>query len=164
MPTKGRLNGRQNPQALTVLRQFRLIYGSVRQHFRQIEAACGVSGSQLWILQEVVKAPGVGVSELANRLSIHQSTCSQLVEKLVRRGLLKKARLTDDQRRVGLTVSARGKKAVDCAPGPAQGLLPTVLANLPESALKSLERNLSVVIKELPITDAKAAKRPLADL
>jgi hypothetical protein len=31
--------------AFAVLKQFRLIYGSVKQHFREVESSCGVSGS-----------------------------------------------------------------------------------------------------------------------
>ena len=30
---------------LVVLKQFQVIYGSVRQHFRDVEQRCGVSGS-----------------------------------------------------------------------------------------------------------------------
>ena len=59
-----------DPVALAVLKQFRLIFGSVRQHFREVEQCCGVSGSQLWLLHEIAHTPGVGVSELAGRLSI----------------------------------------------------------------------------------------------
>ena len=90
---------------LVVLKQFRVIYGSVRQHFRDVEQRCGVSGSQLWLLHEIAHTPGVGVSELAARLSIHQSTCSQLVDKLEARGLISKARKADDQRRVGVQLT-----------------------------------------------------------
>lgn len=164
MMKRPRANGRQNHQAMIVLKQFRLIYGSVRQHFLHIEKICGISGSQLWILQEVQKTPDIGVSELGQRLSIHQSTCSQLVEKLVRRRLVRKTRSNNDQRRVGLTITKQGEKTIDCAPGPAQGLLPKALLALPRAQLMSLERNLNKVIAELPIKDAKAAQRPLADL
>lgn len=164
MTKRPRANGRQSHQAMIVLKQFRLIYGSVRQHFLHIEKICGISGSQLWILQEVQKTPDIGVSALAQRLSIHQSTCSQLVEKLVRRRLLRKTRSHDDQRRVGLTITKLGEKTMDCAPGPAQGLLPNALLALPRGQLMSLERSLNKVIAELPIKDAEAAQRPLADL
>ena len=77
---------------MAVLRSFRVIFGSVRQHFREVEKTCGVSGSQLWILQEVSRNGGIGVSDLASRLAIHQSTCSQLVDKLVRSGHIVKRR------------------------------------------------------------------------
>lgn len=165
MPTKRRANARQKHQVVTVLRQFRVIFGSVRQHFRRVEEQCGVSGSQLWILQETWKTPGIGVTELAGRLSIHQSTCSQLVEKLVRRKLLKKSRpISGDQRRVGLSVSKTGRHCIDCAPGPAQGVLPEALGSLPSSVLKALEGNLAKVIAELDVKDPTDAERPLADL
>jgi len=160
---KGQRTLRQR-NVLEVLKQFRLIYGSVRQHFRRIEAACGVSGSQLWLLQEIESAPGIGVSELARRLSIHQTTCSQLVEKLVRGSYVRKIRSTQDQRRVGLTLTTRAAKALRNAPGPAEGVLPEALAELPNAALHSLSSQLQKVIAELGLRDEKSAGRPLADL
>ena len=72
-------------QAKTVLKQFRIIFGAVKQHFRKIEATCGISGSQLWLLNEIAMYPELGISKLAERLAIHQSTCSLLVEKLVKK-------------------------------------------------------------------------------
>lgn len=150
--------------ALEVLKQFRLIYGSVRQHFRRIEEACGVSGSQLWLLQEIGGAPGIGISGLAQRLSIHQTTCSQLVEKLVSRGYVRKARSKEDQRRVGLTLSNRATWALKNAPGPAEGVLPEALVALPDATLLSLSTQLRKVIAQLRLPDEKSAGRPLADL
>jgi len=109
----------KNQLSLQVLKKFRVIYGSIRQHFREIEQTCGVTGSQLWILQEVTKTPGIGVSELADRLSIHQSTASQLVEKLVGRQLIIKERSKEDQRRVGLWLTPDAAILLKKAPGPA---------------------------------------------
>jgi len=159
-----RQRARRQRNALEVLKQFRLIYGSVRQHFRRIESACGVSGSQLWLMQEIESAPGIGVSELARRLSIHQTTCSQLVEKLVSRRYVRKSRSTQDQRRVGLTLTPRAAQALKRAPGPAEGVLPEALAELPNAALHSLSSQLRKVIAELRLRDEKSAGRPLADL
>jgi len=160
---------RRDPQqrqvlALEVLKQFRLIYGSVRQHFGRVEEACGVSGSQLWLMQEIGGAPGIGISELALRLSIHQTTCSQLVEKLVSRGYVRKVRSRQDQRRVGLTLSKRAAMALKKAPGPAEGVLPEALAELSDATLLSLSTQLRKVIAQLRLPDEKSAGRPLADL
>ena len=150
--------------SLEVLKQFRLIYGSVRQHFRQVVEACGVSGSQLWVMHEIHHAPGIGVSDLAHRLSIHQTTCSQLVEKLVVRGFVVKTRSTEDQRRVGLTLTAAAVKVLKDAPGPAEGLLPEALLGLPTGTLLALSAHLGALIANLRLPDEKAAERPLADL
>jgi MarR family transcriptional regulator, organic hydroperoxide resistance regulator len=149
---------------LDVLKQFRLIYGSVRRHFRQVEATCDISGSQLWMLHELQGAPGIGVSDLAGRLSIHQTTCSQLIEKLVQRGYVLKTRSETDQRRVGLSITRGAVQVLKAAPGPAEGLIPEALMGLSESTLESLMANLGQLIKGLHLQDHQAAERPLADL
>ena len=154
----------KNQLSLQVLKKFRIIYGSVRQHFREIEQTCGITGSQLWILQEVANTPEIGVSELAERLSIHQSTASQLVEKLVVRGLINKERSKEDQRRVGLRVTEEASKLLIHAPGPAEGVLPEALQALPEAALFVLDNSLIAVIGQLRIRDDKLADKPLSDL
>lgn len=150
--------------SLQVLKRFRVIYGSIRQHFREVEQTCGVTGSQLWILLEVAKIPEIGVSELADRLSIHQSTCSQLVEKLVARDLIDKVRSKEDQRRVGLRLKGEALKILKNAPGPSEGILPEALNALPESALLTLDKSLIELIDQLRIRNDKYADKPLSDL
>lgn len=163
-PAQRKTRQQRNALALEVLMQFRLIYGSVRRHFRRVEEACNVSGSQLWLMQEIGRTPGVGVSALARRLSIHQTTCSQLVEKLVTRGYVRKARSARDQRRVGLTLTKRAAGPLANAPGPAEGVLPEALAELPDTVLLSLSSQLRKVIAQLHVRDKRSAGRPLADL
>lgn len=150
--------------ALQVLKKFRIIYGSVRQQFREIEQTCGVTGSQLWVMQEIANTSGVGVSELAERLSIHQSTCSQLVEKLVARNLIIKERSKEDQRRVGLRLTEAASKLIKKAPGPAEGVLPEALSTLPMGAMQALDASLEKVIEQLHVKDDKLAEKPLSDL
>lgn len=150
--------------AFAVLKQFRLIYGSVKQHFREVEQTCGVSGSQLWLLHEIARTPGVGVSELAGRLSIHQSTCSQLVDKLETRGLVIKRRKPEDQRRVGLQLGDSAMAVLQAAPGPAEGILPEALEGLSEDELRQLHAGLASVIGQLKTRDEPSVDKPLADL
>jgi DNA-binding MarR family transcriptional regulator len=154
----------KNQLSIQVLKKFRIIYGSVRQQFRDVEQSCGVTGSQLWILQEVAQTPDIGISELAERLSIHQSTCSILVEKLVTRGLIIKERGKEDQRRVGLCVTEDANQVLKKAPGPAEGILPEALQSLSESALLSLDGALVELINQLQTRDDKLADKPLSDL
>lgn len=150
--------------SLQVLKKFRIIYGSVRQQFREIEKTCGVTGSQLWLMQEIVNTPGIGVSELAERMSIHQSTCSQLVEKLVARDLIVKERSKADQRRVGLRLTEEAAKLIKKAPGPAEGVLPEALNVLSVSVMQSLDASLGIVISQLRLKDDKLADKPLSEL
>lgn len=150
--------------AIQVLKKFRIIYGSVRQHFREIEQTCGVTGSQLWIMQEISATAGIGISELAENLAIHQSTCSLLVDKLVVRKLVIKERSKQDQRRVGLRLTVEAVKLLKKSPGPAEGILPEALRALPAGTIKSLDSSLAKVIEQLEIKDEKLAERPLSEL
>lgn len=149
---------------LDVLQQFRVIYGTMRQYFRLIEQCCGLPGSQMWILQEVERTPAIGVTELAQRLGIHQSTCSQLVERLVGLGYLEKQKAATDRRRVGLVLASSGQALIARLPGPAEGVLPAALDSLPEVALKTLNINLAELIKHLQDSDDQFARVPLADM
>ena len=150
--------------SIQVLKKFRIIYGSVRQHFREIEKTCGVTGSQLWIMQEISVTTGIGISELAENLAIHQSTCSLLVDKLVVRKLVIKERSKQDQRRVGLRLTVEAVKLLKKSPGPAEGILPEALRALPVGTIKSLDSSLVKVIEQLEIKDEKLADRPLSEL
>lgn len=154
----------QDQLTTQVLRQFRIIIGSVRQHFREIEQTFGVSGSQLWILREVSQTPYWGVTQIAERLSIHPSTCSQLVEKLVGRGLIIKVRSSEDQRRVGLLVTKEAEKMLTSVPGPSEGILPDAISSLSLLSLVSLEHTLTELIEKLQIKDEKHAGEPLSEL
>jgi len=156
-----------NPSSQTVLevlQQFRRIFGSMRQYFRLVEERCGMSGSQMWVLQEVSRSPEIGIGELAQRMGVHQSTCSLLVDKLVALGCLTKSRRQSDHRRVGLCLAQRGVEALAALPGPAEGVLPEALSELPEVVLKTLNINLEELIRYLPGKNEDYASTPLAEM
>lgn len=150
--------------ATNALKKFRVIYGTVRQHFREVEQSCGISGSQLWLLQEIHRTQNIGVSELAGRLSIHQSTCSQLVDKLAKAKLVIKQRSEQDQRRVGLCVTEQAIAILAKAPSPAEGVLPEALNAMPKDVLLQLDSALEKVIKQLGVRSHKLETLPLADM
>ena len=149
---------------MEVLQQFRVIYGSMRRHFREIEHLCGLPGAQLWLLQEVSVRSGIGVSDLAERMGIHQSTCSQLIERLVKKGYLYKIRDLEDHRRVGLRLSVQGEETVRQIPDRVEGILPAALAEMPEVALKTLHINLSELLRHLPERQDYFATIPLSNM
>ncbi|HEY8047767.1 MAG TPA: hypothetical protein VIE63_01245, partial [Ramlibacter sp.] len=48
-----------------VLRSLRLVFHTVKGHFRDIERKAGVSGAQVWVLSVVGDRPGIRLGELA---------------------------------------------------------------------------------------------------
>lgn len=143
------------------LKRFRLIFKAVQQHSQTIEASCCVSNAQIWILWELSNRPGMRVTELAKALAVHQSTASNLVEKLVRKGLVEKVRNSPDQRVVSLSLTDAGRETLRKAPSPARGLLQQALFDLSDGALRSLNDSLDALIEEMDIKDGQAAMQPI---
>lgn len=146
------------------LQNFRIIFRSVRRHFHEVEEQCGISGSQLWALSVVAQAPGIRVKDLARSMAIQQSTASNLVEQLVRQGMVRRARENADQRIVQLYPTQTGQEAVDRAPKPLVGMLPDVLSRLEPRRLATLNRLLDEVVQTMRKADRTARHTPLADL
>ncbi len=51
------MNAATSADAREALRQFRVIFGAVRQHFQAVEKACGVSGAQIWAMAACASSP-----------------------------------------------------------------------------------------------------------
>lgn len=132
-----------------VLRRFRVVFNSVKAHFRAVESEAGISGAQLWALSVIRQQPGLGVSDLARAMDVHQSTASNLLRSLVQSDLVHSVREEEDRRSVQLYLTPRGQKALAKAPGPFEGVLPDALRKLDAKALARLDRDLGKLIELL---------------
>lgn len=152
------------PLARETLKQFRIILGAVRHHFRALEAACGVSGAQVWILAALAETPGITVSHLSEALSIHISTASNMLDKLAKVDMVERRRSDTDRRVVNLYLTENGRAALARAPQPLTGLVPNALGKLPEPALARLHEDLALFIQQMNYVDLEAANKPLSTL
>lgn len=149
--------------AARVLRRFRIVFNAVKTHFQQVERAAGLGGAQLWALSVVAAQPGIGVSQLARAMDVHQTTASNLVKQLLAGELVEAARDDTDRRSVRLSIRPRGRRLLARAPGPFSGVLPEALDRLPPDVLARLEADLGVLI-ELLDADRRAGRKPLAQM
>lgn len=151
------------PQTRVVVQQLRIVYRAMQEHSRWVEKQCGVTAAQLWALWELAARPGLRVSELSQALSLHQSTTSNLLDKLEKKGLVERRRGGPDQRVVQVALTSAGTDIVARAPRPAQGAISAALARLPAAELAGLERGLAELIGRMEGADHAAALRPMMD-
>jgi DNA-binding MarR family transcriptional regulator len=144
------------------LKRFRLIFRAVQQHSQWVESCAGVSCAQLWAMHEISGNPGIKVSDIARTMAIHQSTASNLLLKLEKKGLIRRERASFDQRVVQLYLTEPGEALLGQAPEPKRGLLQHALFELPEPLLKSLSGSLDSLIGVMQIREDQAAMQPLA--
>ncbi|WP_018936367.1 MarR family winged helix-turn-helix transcriptional regulator [Thioalkalivibrio sp. ALJ24] len=144
----------------SVIRQLRVIIRALQGHSRSVERACGISASQLWALWELQRTPGLNVSDLSRRLSVHASTTSNLLDKLEQQGLIERRRPERDQRIVRLYVTAAGQELLERAPAAPQGELNRALEAMPPEELAELDHNLALLVETMQSTEQRAGLKP----
>lgn len=146
---------------LSVLQRFRVLIRTAQRHSQWIERQSGVTGAQLWALQELSEAPGLRVGELANRMALHQSTASNMVDRLETAALLRKERTSADQRVVRLYLTDEGIALLGRAPSPARGILPEALRLMDQEALLRLQGELDALLRQIRDLDEGFGMQPL---
>jgi DNA-binding MarR family transcriptional regulator len=146
---------------LDILKKLRIVVRAAQRHSQWIEKQCGVSGAQLWIMQELHDQPGLRVGELAAKLAIHQTTSSNLVDALRKRGYLVKERDPVDQRVVNLKLSDEGLAVLMKAPTPARGLLPEAILHMDEKSLLQLNTGLQGLLSSIDELDEGFGMLPM---
>ena len=150
--------------AITVLGQFRLIFRSAKKHFQWVQDRTGVSGAQLWVLAELRRRPGIRVTELARAMGVHQSTASNLIEPLEKRGLIQRDRSSQDLRVVHLSLTRSGRDTIARAPLPLEGVLPDALSSLGQADLFELQQRLEKLAKLMKVRDSAGKGIPLGEM
>lgn len=161
-PATTQLQGRDQTLR-AVVQHLRVIFRSIQEHSRWVEKQCGVSAAQLWAMWELFAEPGLPVSRLSRALSVHQSTASNMLDKLERKGLVRRERSGPDQRVVRLFLTPEGVSLLAMAPRPAQGALTDALQHLPDQVVTDLESGLAMLLAAMRVKDEKAALHPLSE-
>lgn len=139
----------------------RILFKSIQQHSKTVEKECGLTSAMLWMMWELFATPGLKVSELAKALSIHASTCSNMLDKLENKGLVERKRSGKDQRAVHLYITDEGSALLARAPRPAQGALSGALEKLPDDDLQKLIDGLKVLVGSLQSKEDDAEYIPI---
>jgi DNA-binding MarR family transcriptional regulator len=82
-----------------------------RQLRREIHSL-GVTGGQVSLLVQIKYHPGIGIRELAALERMSVPGMSKFISRLEESGLVQRAPVEGDQRRVGLTLTGQGQKVL----------------------------------------------------
>ena len=144
-----------------VLKHFREIYIQAKSELKDNVKKTGLSGSQLWIMQQIYNFNGISNSELAKNLTLHVSTCSILVNKLIKKGLVEKTRSSTDERKIVLTITSKGKQLMAKAPKSPEGAIPSTLKKLNIEELEELNTVLTKFAKKMKVFNKVFKDSPL---
>lgn len=109
-----------------------------RQLRREIHSL-GVTGGQVSLLVQIKYHPGIGIRELAALERMSVPGMSKFISRLEEAGLVQRAPVEGDQRRVGLTLTAAGHKVLRSVKSKRTAWLASRLGDLDPDELEAID-------------------------
>jgi len=128
-----------NLDAVELANRLRPVLLHVTRHLRREVHALGVSPGQVSILSAVGDRPGIGVADLAAREGTSVPSISVHIDRLEKAGLVERHSDEVDRRRVGLTVTAAGKRVLHAVRSRRTAWLATRLQTLSPDQLEAVD-------------------------
>jgi DNA-binding MarR family transcriptional regulator len=109
-----------------------------RQLRREIHSL-GVTGGQVSLLVQIKYRPGIGIRELAALERISVPGMSKFISRLEEAGLVQRAPVEGDQRRVGLTLTSAGQRVLRSVKSKRTAWLSARLRDLDPEELEAID-------------------------
>jgi DNA-binding MarR family transcriptional regulator len=139
----------------SIIASLRRIIRAVDMHSRYLAQRFGLTGPQLVLLRELARHQPLSTGELAQKVSLGQATVSQVLDRLGKRGLVRRTRSDIDRRRVMNEITEEGLSAIKVSPSLMQERFTNELKKLADwertLILSTLQRVASMMqAEELP--------------
>lgn len=134
--------------ATAVMDLLRTLVRALRVSTRSVEREIGISGAQLFVLQQLDHAPARSVNELAERTRTHQSSVSVVISRLVERELAAREPAPGDARRMEVAITAAGRALLRDAPRSAQVRMVEALGKMEPAQVHALADGLAALVRE----------------
>jgi DNA-binding MarR family transcriptional regulator len=140
----------------------RRIVRALRLSSRAAEKALGVSGAQLFVLQQLAEVAAradaaPSIAQLADLTATDPSSVSVVVSRLVAHGLAARRSSKADARRAEVVITPAGRALLRRAPSPVQYRMLDSIAKLPHTRRRELIGGLEAIVAALGVTDQAAS-------
>ena len=137
-----------------IIRSLRLVGSVHKRHSQELQRNFKITGPQLGVMRIVARYPRISLGEMSQRIYLHISTVSSIVDRLEAAGYLARKRGSDDRRVVFLRLTDKGRALLKRAPVYAFGFLMRDIESLSSAEIHEIHHALRVLIKVMRIEDA----------
>ena len=123
---------------------------AVMRRFRPHLAAHGLSEQQWRIVRALIEAENLEIGELAEECRIHPASLSRMLPNLARAGLISRKSRKDDQRRVVISITPRGRALFRSVAPESEDIYAAMEREIGARKLRDLYRLLDELIATLP--------------
>jgi DNA-binding MarR family transcriptional regulator len=136
--------------------QLRPVLLKLNRELRREIHSLGVTGGQVGLLVQIKTRPGIGMRELASVERMSVPGMSKFVAKLEEAGLVQRAPVEGDQRRVGLTLTPAGHKVLRSVKSKRTAWLAARLRQLEPEQLEALDAAIEPLAHLLELDEERA--------
>jgi DNA-binding MarR family transcriptional regulator len=120
--------------------QLRPVLLKLNRELRREIHSLGVTGTQVGLLVQIKYKPGIGMRELASLERMSVPGMSKFVARLEEAGLVQRAPVEGDQRRVGISLTPAGQKVLRSVKSKRTAWLSARLSQLDPEQLEAIDR------------------------
>jgi DNA-binding MarR family transcriptional regulator len=132
----------------------RSVVQALRISNRRVQQVIGISGAQLFVLQQLEHSPARSMNELADRTSTHQSSVSVVVARLASLGLVMREPAREDRRRLEISITPAGRELLSVAPQAAQARIVAALRHAPPDQVRALADALRTFVHGMGLNES----------
>jgi len=125
---------------------------------KRMETSLGITGPQRLVLRIVSQRPGLSPGEVARIVHLHPSTITGILQRLVKKGLLRRERDSNDHRRIRLRPQAAAREFVAASTGTVESAVKRALTSIPMHRMRHAREVLSAIASALADDRAPAAR------
>jgi DNA-binding MarR family transcriptional regulator len=118
-----------------IMQSLRRIFKAIQDYSHEVFEKFGITGPQLWALKMISQNESLSLSDLSEKMYLHRSTITGVMDRLEKKGYAKRNRNQVDRRVIYVQLTAEGKRLAKRAPNPAQGKMIYGLKNLKKGEL-----------------------------
>lgn len=137
------------------MNSLRRITQAIRLSSSAAQKTVGITGAQLFVLEQLAEHPIASLREIVDRTLTDQSSVSVVVSRLVRSRYVTRQRSASDGRRIELSLTASGRALLHRAPQAAQTRLVSALRGVPVLELRVAATVLERLAREMGATVEK---------
>jgi DNA-binding MarR family transcriptional regulator len=132
---------------------FMRLLWSIEHHLQSasklMASRLGITGPQRLVLKVVAEYPGISAKEVADVVRLHPSTITGILQRLISKGLLLRARDPVDTRRVRLRVEPSARRYTRRASGTVEEAVERALKRMPAASVDAARDVLVAIITSL---------------
>jgi DNA-binding MarR family transcriptional regulator len=139
-----------------IMQSLRRIFKATHNYSSEVLDKFGITGPQLWALNTIPKDQGLPLGELSEKMYLHPSTITGLVDRLEKRGYVVRERDQRDRRVIKILLTPKGKALVKKGPNPIQGKMIYGLGGLKGGELRSIYDSIQKLVEIMEAKNVKA--------